>query len=201
MAGPYYIEEMKDNKDTEHEGKTFEKIQGQEKVVSGRKFTECIFKHCQLNGLVFEDCQFTDCVFEDCDLSLLAVKRSFFHKTQILRSKAIGINWYEARSIMALQFTDTMLSYSSFFGKALKKMKFKNCVAKEVDFSDCVLTEADFGGTDLEGARFSGCDLSLANFREARNYSIDVLNNKVKKAKFSLPEALALLDSFDVVVE
>ena len=70
-----------------------------------------------------------------------------------------------------------------------------------MDFSDCNLTEADFAGTDLESARFSNCDLTLANFKEARNYYIDIQHNKVKKTKFSLPEALRLLDAFDIEVE
>ncbi len=192
---------MKGDDTIEHEGKLFEKIQFQDEVVSGRTFNECTFKNCHLNGLNFVGCHFIDCVFEDCDLSLLKVKGSFFTRLQIIRSKAIGIHWFDTGKPFTIQFLDSNISYSSFFGKPLKKTKFKNCVAKEVDFSECILTEADFSGTDLEGARFSNTDLSLANFKEARNYFIDVNFNKVKKAKFSLPEALRLLDSFDIEVE
>ena len=192
---------MKQDENIEHEGKLFEKIQFQDEVVSGRTFNECTFKNCQLNGLSFVDCHFADCIFEDCDLSLLKVKGSFFTRLQVTRCKAIGIHWFDTGKPFTVQFLDSNISYSSFFGKPLKKTKFKNCVAKEVDFSECILTEADFSGTDLEGARFSNTDLSLANFKEARNYFIDVQFNKVKKAKFSLPEALRLLDGFDIVVE
>ncbi len=192
---------MKEDETIEHEGKLFEKIQWQEKEVSGRKFIDCTFRNCQLNGLIFSDCHFTDCKFEDCDLSLIKVKGSFFSHLQITRCKAIGIHWFDTGKPFSIGFTDSNISYSSFFGKPLKKTKFKNCVAKEVDFSECILTEADFSGTDLEGTRFSNTDLSLANFKEARNYFIDVQFNKVKKAKFSLPEALRLLDSFDIIIE
>lgn len=192
---------MKGEETIQHEGKVFEKIQFQEKEVYDRTFKACTFRNCQLNGLIFSDCHFTDCIFEDCDLSLIKVKGSYFSKLQITRCKAIGIHWFDAGKPFTVQFTDSNISYSSFFGKPLKKTKFKNCVAKEVDFSECILTEADFSCTDLEGARFSDCDLSQANFIDARNYHIDVQHNKVKKAKFSLPEALRLLDSFDVVIE
>jgi fluoroquinolone resistance protein len=192
---------MKNEEPVEHEGKLFEKIDFREKTVEGRKFMECTFKNCQLNMLVFKDCTFTDCIFDSCDLSLIKVKGSFFNRIQIIGCKAIGIHWFDTGSPFAINFTDSNISYSSFFGKALKKAKIKNCVAKEVDFSDTNLTEADFNGTDLENSRFSNCDLSLANFKEARNYSVDLVHNKMRKTKFSLPEALSLLNQFDIVIE
>jgi len=192
---------MSEDKTVEHENKVFEKIEWQEKVVTGRKFTDCTFKNCQFNMLSFVDCYFTDCTFTGCDLSLLKVKGSFFNRIQINGCKAIGIHWFDTGVPFVIGFTDSNLSYSSFFGKNLKKMKFKNCVAKEVDFSSCNLTEADFAGTDLERARFNDCDLSLTNFKEARNYFIDFRENKVRKTKFSMPEALSLLDQFDIVIE
>lgn len=192
---------MKEDETIEHEGKVFEKIQWLDAVVSGRTFVKCTFSKCQFNGLSFLECSFTDCTFEDCDLSLMKVKGSYFTRLQVNRCKAIGIHWFDVGKPFTIQFTDSNISYSSFFGKPLKKTKFKNCVAKEVDFSECILSEADFGGTDLEGARFIDCDLSLANFKEARNYHIDIQHNKVKKTKFSLPEALRLLDAFDVVID
>jgi len=192
---------MKEDDVVEHDGKLFEKIQFQEKVVAGRKFTDCNFKNCQLNMLSFVDCYFTDCVFDGCDLSLMKVKGSFFNRVQISGCKAIGINWFDTGTPFSVNFSDSNISYSSFFGKAPKKIKIKNCVAKEVDFSECNLTEADFTGTDLESSRFTNCDLSLANFKEARNYNIDLLDNKVRKTKFSLPEALSLLNPFDIIIE
>ena len=187
--------------EVEHECKLIEKIQFQEKTVTGRKFIDCTFKNCQLNSLGFVDCTFIDCIFENCDLSLLKVKGSFFNRIQITGCKAIGIHWFDTGSPFAINFTDSNISYSSFFAKNLKKAKIKNCMAKEVDFSEANLTDADFTGTDLENSRFSNCDLSHVNFKEARNYNIDLQYNKVHKTKFSMPEALSLLDSFDIIIE
>jgi fluoroquinolone resistance protein len=192
---------MKEQGPIEHDGKLFEKIQFREKTVTGRKFTDCTFKNCQLNMLNFTNCNFTDCIFEDCDLSLIKVKDSFFNRVHIKGCKAIGIHWFDTGSPFAINFADSNISYSSFFGKGLKKSKFKNCVAKEVDFSEANLTGADFQGTDLENSRFSNCDLSLTNFKEARNYDVSLVNNKVLKTKFSLPEALSLLNQFDIIIE
>jgi hypothetical protein len=40
-----------------------------------------------------------------------------------------------------------------------------------------------------------------ADFREAFNYDIDFKFNKLAKAKFSIPEALSLLNSLDIILE
>ncbi len=54
---------------------------------------------------------------------------------------------------------------------------------------------------DFAGARFSTTNLSKADFRGATNYSIRPDNNKLKKAKFSLPEATLLLYGLDIELE
>jgi len=192
---------MKKKETITHEGKVFEKVAFTESEISGRKFIDCTFRKCQLNGLSFSECHFTDCVFEDCDLSLLKVKGSFFSRVEINRCKAIGIHWFDSGDPFSVRFTDSIISYSSFFGKNIKKAKFKNCVAKETDFSECTLIQADLSGCDLTQARFSGTDLTQADLRGAQGYYINFAENKTSKALFSLPEALCLLDQFDIIVE
>ena len=51
------------------------------------------------------------------------------------------------------------------------------------------------------GTLFHNCDLSRSDFSGALNYSIDVRTNQVKQAKFSLPEAIALLQALDIRIE
>jgi hypothetical protein len=43
--------------------------------------------------------------------------------------------------------------------------------------------------------------LTKADFRKAFNYGIDFKFNNLKKAKFSLPEAIALLTSLDIILD
>jgi fluoroquinolone resistance protein len=185
----------------EHEGKTFEKTDYQAKIVSERKFIDCLFKNCNLSNTVFKDCLFDDCVFDGCDLSLMKVKGSTFKRIQLINSKAIGLQWFDALNPFSIQCTDSNISYSSFFAKDLKKAKFLRCNAQQVDFTDCNLTGVVFAGTDLTDARFSNCDLSFANFKEAKNYSFDVRENKIKKTVCGLPEALSLLNYFGIIVD
>ena len=83
----------------------------------------------------------------------------------------------------------------------LKKLKMTGCEAKEADFTEADLSTGDFSNTDFEKSIFFHTNISGADFKGARNYYIDARVNIVKKAKFSLPEALALLDGLDVVIE
>ena len=48
--------------------------------------------------------------------------------------------------------------------------------------------------------QFRQCNLTRANFEEATGYAIDVKLNEVSKARFSLPEAVSLLRSLDIVL-
>jgi len=43
--------------------------------------------------------------------------------------------------------------------------------------------------------------LTGANLKNCTNYTIDPLKNNIRKAKFSLPEALTLLNWLDIEIE
>jgi uncharacterized protein YjbI with pentapeptide repeats len=93
------------------------------------------------------------------------------------------------------------LNYSAFIGLKLEKIRIKDCISREVDFSDANLEQADFGGTELENAIFRNSNLAGANFVGAKNYFISPQNNRLKGAKFSLPEAMSLLYGLEIVLE
>jgi hypothetical protein len=52
----------------------------------------------------------------------------------------------------------------------------------------------------LAGATFDNTNLEKTNFTTAFNYSIDPDNNRIKKAKFSVPGVLGLLNKYDIVI-
>jgi uncharacterized protein YjbI with pentapeptide repeats len=70
----------------------------------------------------------------------------------------------------------------------------------ECYFTNTYLHGAKFDESNLLGTIFHNCDLSRADFSSATCYDIDPLTNKIKKAKFSLPEALGLLRGFDITI-
>jgi uncharacterized protein YjbI with pentapeptide repeats len=115
----------------------------------------------------------------------------------------IGLNWTEAswpkRGLLnSLRFVRCILNHSTFMGLPLKKAIFRECIAKDVDFANANLTEADCTNTDFSQSRFFHTDLTHANFSGAQNYAIAAHLNTLKKTKFSLPDAMALLYSLDI---
>lgn len=183
-----------------HAHKKFENIVWEGKTIAGREFFDCQFYKCSLKESVFVDCTFDKCTFEHCDLSLIQFKQTGFSRIVLLNSKAIGVAWHTTRNPFSMEFHHSRISFSSFSGKNLRKGIFIHCQADEVDFSSCNLSMATFTGTDLAGARFSETDLTQADFVDARRYAINVQGNKVRKAKFSLPDALVLLAGLGVEI-
>lgn len=80
----------------------------------------------------------------------------------------------------------------------MKNVSFQGSRLKENYFTNTLLNGADFSHVDLSGTIFHNCDLSKADFSTASKYEIDPQSNKIKKAKFSLPEVIGLLSSFEI---
>ena len=95
----------------------------------------------------------------------------------------------------------SQINYSNFKLLKIPKTKIVTCEAKEVDFIETDLTGGDFKNTDFEKSRFFKANLTGADFRGARNYFIDVKNTTLKQTRVSMPEAVSLLSSLDIIVE
>jgi uncharacterized protein YjbI with pentapeptide repeats len=93
------------------------------------------------------------------------------------------------------------MDYSVFQALKLESCSFINCSLKSADFSGSFLKNTSFSQSDLEGTVFNGCDLQKADLRQAVNYHIDVEHTLIKGAKFSIPQVLALLNSFEIEIE
>lgn len=83
----------------------------------------------------------------------------------------------------------------------IKNTRFKNSNLSEVDFTEANLTSAVFDICELHAAKFENTILEKADLRTARNYSIDPIVNKIKKAKFSVHGIVGLLDKYDIEIE
>lgn len=181
--------------------KTFEGVELREATVADRVFENCVFSRGHLNGSNFRRCRFVDCVFEECDLSNWQLAGAEFRAVTFKNCKMVGINWAHAHSLVHVDWNACVLSYGNFVGLDLRKSSMQKCVAREADFADANLTEMDLRGTDFGAARFANTNLTKADLRQAMNYSIRADSNKIKKAKFSLPEATLLLYGLDIVLE
>jgi len=169
------------------------------------EFYDCVFSQTTFAESVFRRCRFVNCVFRDCDLSLVKVPESSFASTCFEDSKVMGVNWTEAHWPKAglanpLSFSKCSVSHSTFMGLSLQSLQMTDCVARDVDFREADLSRSDFGATDLSGSLFGKTNLSEADLSRACNYRIDPGHNTLKRAKFSLPEAMSLLHSMGIVL-
>lgn len=173
--------------------------------LQSKEFDSCVFTKCTFRETAFRSCRFRGCKFRGCDLSLVHFTHSAFVDTRFEDCALIGINWTEAawrKNLLAepVHFVNCALNHSVFMGLNLRGITMTRCVARDVDFSECDLTRADCTLTDFEQARFVQTNLTEADFTGATHYAIAANLNTLKKTKFSLPEAMSLLYSLDIVL-
>jgi fluoroquinolone resistance protein len=190
------------NAHAEHTNLAFEGLNVQQKEVIANEFDKCVFKRCRFSETTFRKCRFLNCTFRNCDLNLMRVPGSSFIEAQFEDSKAIGVDWTEASwgFLSSIRFLRCTVNYSIFTDLDLRKARIEGCVAEEVDFRGANLTGVNLSYTDFIGSFFKHTVLEQADFTHAKNYKIDVNMNRLKGAKFMLPEAISLLYSLDIVL-
>ena len=171
-----------------------------EKVIKDLEFESTHFRSETWIGSDFRNAKLLDCNFAQCTLSSVKVDGAVL-QAHFDNCKLEGINFFTAkRSLIQLSFADSLIRYCSFAELKLTRIKFIRCTMMNVDFADADLTSADFTGSTFEDCTFRNTNLSKANFTDARGYSIDPTLNRIAKAKFSVPEVLALLAPFGIEI-
>lgn len=179
----------------------FSKIELSKKTkIVESEFEDCVFKNCKFFEVQFFNCRFENCTFDNCDLASVSIKHSSFRDVTCIDSKLTGIQWADASIPLDLAFHNCLLNYSSFIGVDLRKTELLRCQLKEVDFTEANLSKANLQYSDLTGARFINTNLEYTDLTNAINYSIHPDGNKLRKTKFSLPDALSLLDVYDIII-
>jgi len=189
--------------ESEYSDQVFKNLDMPGVKVSSTTFLDCTFERCIWVEAIFQSCRFVDCHFRNCDCSLFQVPGSTFSSVRFENTKLLGMNWSLADwPEIGIGDPPTInkcsLNHSTFLGVHLGAVKLRRSEAINVDFREAVLSGSDFAFTDLKDSLFQSTDLIGADFRYARNYHIDPSKNKITKAKFSLPEAMALLYSMDI---
>lgn len=189
--------------DTDMADESFFGIKQTKQELVSLHFTNCTFTNCDFSESTFMGCRFEDCFFRHCNLSNIHIYGSEFLQCKFENSKMLGINWNEKKDSLAfsVQFFQTILDYCSFAMLDLRHCSFKDCSMLEVDYSGANLQKIAFSRCNLSRSVFAHTDLTGADLRSATNYAIDPTNNKIKKARFSLPEAVNLLKTFGISIE
>jgi fluoroquinolone resistance protein len=164
-------------------------------------FEGCKFANCTFSGINLSGFNFTECVFEGCNLSTAKIIDTTFNDITFKDCKMLGLHFETANAFLfTVHFQDCVLDLSSFYKRNMKKFVFNRCSLREADFIETNLTEAVFTGCDLYQAKFENTILEKADLSKAFNYSIDPTINKLRMARFSLPDALRLLDKYEIII-
>lgn len=193
-------------KDNNYVNQTFTNLTLEKEHHDRLDFENCKFIQCKFVEAVFSHTRFTDCDFTSCDLSLAKFPGCKFSEVSFKNSKLIGINWTELnwpliKLTSPLYFYSCNLSHSSFYGLELSNLLIEECKAHDIDFRDANLSHASFAESDLLNSLFLHTNLNSANFTNAINYTIDPNENRIKRARFSFPDVLTLLNYFDIIIE
>ena len=191
------------DKHTDYYDNTFENLDLSEQEIAAKNFENCKFIRCNFSETTFEKCKFCDCEFIRSNLSNMSIKHCSINNMIFTDSKVVGVNWTKAawpRINLAcpLYFMQCDISHSIFYALNLSEASIIECRATNVDFRDVNLTRANLSHTDFSESQFFHSNLTEADFSFAENYHIDVMTNKVTKAKFMHPEAASLLHGLDI---
>jgi uncharacterized protein YjbI with pentapeptide repeats len=114
----------------------------------------------------------------------------------------MGVDFREIDSlIVKYDFNNCLISECNFSGLKLEKTDFSKCKIENCDFYTTDLSSSDFREAVLKGSIFENVNLSKADFTDAKEYRINPLNNKLKGAKFSMPEAVSFFDYLGIKVK
>jgi len=176
-------------------------IEYDDKNLDSIYFDDCTFVKCDFTKSYFDDCKFTECTFINCDLSLSTLKNCVFNDVTFENSKLLGISWSTCQEPFDVKFDSCNLSQNSFHLLDLRQMKFINSLIRDTGFEECNLERAHFDKCNLEQTVFISNNLQKANFETSKNYLIDPKYNDIKKAQFSLPEALSFLSLLPIKIK
>jgi uncharacterized protein YjbI with pentapeptide repeats len=190
-------------------------------VLSGCIFEKCVFIGCDLSlikikhsgflGVKFVDSKLIginwaqakkpiDFQFERCNLNDSVFAGQALISTRIYDCTLAGCDFAKT-NLRKSVFEKCNLNNSVFVDSVLTSTKFLDCTVVGGNFAEADLGKCVFDAVDLSGTRFLNTNLNFSDFSTARNYQINPNVNKLRKTVFSLPEAVSLLGSFDIILK
>lgn len=184
-----------------NEGRVIKSEDFSKKSLEGYVFVSCSFNSCDFSESILRHAKFCACTFVNCNLSLPKLDGCRFQDAQFIECKIVGAEFFKCeKTFFSVSFKKCLLQYCNFSDLNMKNASFNGSHLKENHFSNTFLSGANFTDVDLSGTIFHNCDLCKADFSSATRYDINPQTNKIKKAKFSLPEAIGLLRGFDITI-
>lgn len=166
------------------------------------EYESCTFRNCIFSEVNLSHRSFMECEFIDCDFTGVKLGDTAFKNVKFISCKLLGVDFSPCNPfLLEMSFDGSLMNLVSFYQLKLKGTSFKNCSLEEADFVETDLTDVRFSDCNLSMAQFENTILEKADMRTAVNFSINPLNNKIGKARFSKDGLIGLLDQFDINVE
>lgn len=189
-----------------YENEIFENIQLENDCMEEKVFSDCTFYKCRVYESDIVHCSFHGCIFKSCTILNNNFKFTDAVDNRFQDCSIVGLAWndVERENNIMLPFSafeDCTLKHNLFIGFKMKKFDFTDCDLLGSTFQQCDLKDSCFQRAGLKDVNFQQNDLRGADFRDALEYSISLENNRLKKAKFSFPDAIRLLSATGIIVE
>lgn len=180
---------------------TFENIDYSQDGFPDGEYESCTFKNCLFNAVNLSHRVFMECEFVDCDFSGVKLGDTAFKDVKFIGCKLQGVDFSSCNPfLLEMNFDKCLMNLASFYQLKLKGTIFKECSLEEADFVETDLSESKFLDCKLTKAQFDNTNLEKADLRTAVHFSINPINNKITKARFSREGLIGLLDQFDIRV-
>lgn len=193
------------SRDYYDEGTVFDNVILEDDVLTDLEFSGCRFDSCALERVRLVRCRFTDCIFTGCRAAELECKDTILLDCTFESCHLTGINWSTLFGGGFMAPIEAMrhchLKYNYFTEMNFAGFDFSQNEILSSMFADCKLAKSNFSDCALEQTEFFRCDLTEADFRKASGYQIDLETNKLKKARFSYPEVVNLLNGLGLRIE
>lgn len=181
--------------------RTFSHITTEELPAGSKEYDNCRFTGCDFHESRMHNLVFLDCIFENCNLTLVKLQNVALQGAIFRNCKLLGTDFSVCNDLaFEASFEDCNLDLTSFFRRRMMKFSFTGCSLQEANFTESNLSGAGFMNCNLSRAIFNRTNLTGSDFRTAMNYSIDPEANLMKKAQFSFPGVLGLLEKYDIIV-
>lgn len=181
---------------------TFANSNYSEKPLEIADYEYCTFKNCNFSNAVLSEIKFSECEFFDCNFSNANLANLSLQDVKFKNCKMLGLRFDVCNQFgFAATFEACQLDHSIFYKMKLNRSTFINSQLKGVDFSETDLKKSKLIGCNLFDATFQNTILEMADLTHSTNYSINPEENRIKGAKFSMPEIAGLLDKYQIRIE
>ena len=170
--------------------------------VSGIVCRDCTFVDCNFENAKLSKAQLSDCLFKGCNFSNVKLYDAKLSGVDFVDCKLAGVDFTHCNQLLfSINIKHSKAAYCNFLGLEMAGIQLTGSELTECVFEGTNLTRADLSQSNLRGALFERTNLESADLRGALHYQIDPQLCRVRKARFSYPEALSLLKGFGVIID